>query len=74
MMKKVVFKIKGMHCVSCALNIDGELEDNKGVKSSRTHYAKSETIVEYEQNKISEANLKAIIEKLGYQAETISAS
>ena len=43
-MKKLVLKIKGMHCTSCAMNIDGELEDTKGVKEANTSYAKQKTI------------------------------
>jgi len=30
-MQKIKLKINGMHCVSCAMNIDGDLEDTEGV-------------------------------------------
>jgi Cu+-exporting ATPase len=68
MEKTVKLKITGMHCVSCALTIDMELEDN-GVKSSETNYARSETEVSFYENKISLEKIKSLIEKLGYKVE-----
>lgn len=66
-MKKIKFKIEGMHCSSCAMDIDGQLEDN-GVLESRTSYAKSITEVEFNPNDISEERIIKIIEKTGYKA------
>ncbi len=70
-MKKIKLKIEGMHCTSCAMNIDGELEDAEGVKESNTNYAKSETEVIFEKNIISETVIIEIIEKVGYKAKKI---
>ena len=69
MIQKTVFKISGMHCVSCALNIDGELEDTEGVKESNTSYVKSETEVSYDADKIKDEEIIGIIKKAGYRAE-----
>lgn len=65
-MKKVRFFITGMHCVSCALNIDFALED-LGVKSAKTSYARSKTEVEFDPTKISVKQITEAIEKIGYQ-------
>ncbi len=70
-MIKKLFKISGMHCISCAMNIDGELEDTAGVKSSCTNYAKSQTEVEFDENKVSDKQIKNIIEKTGYLADNV---
>jgi len=67
-MLKKKFKIEGMHCTSCAMNIDGELEDTDGVVCSNTSYAKQETEVEYDEKKISEEKIIEIVEKTGYKA------
>lgn len=67
-MIKQKFEIKGMHCTSCAMNIDGELEDTEGVNSSSTNYAKSVTEVEFEKDKISEEKITQIIKSVGYEA------
>lgn len=68
-MKTSVFKITGMHCSSCAINIDGELEDTDGVKESDTSYAKQETLVTYDEAKITPDKVISIIKTLDYEAE-----
>lgn len=69
-MIKRKFKISGMHCSSCCLNIDGDLEDLlKGVKSSNTNYAKSETEVEFDEEKVSVEKIIKSIENTGYKAQ-----
>lgn len=62
----VTFKIEGMHCNSCAMNIDGELEDTEGVSIAETNYAKSETVITYDPAKVTEAKLKEVIKSLDY--------
>lgn len=62
------FSITGMHCTSCALNIDFDVEELKGVKESKTHYAKSQTTVTYDETLLSEEDILAVIKKLGYEA------
>ena len=53
-MTKKTFRLSGMHCTSCAMNIDFALED-MGVKSAKTSYAKQETEVEFDEQKIKKA-------------------
>lgn len=67
-MKKIKLKIEGMHCTSCAMNIDGELEDTDGVKSSNTNYARQSTEVEYDEEKLDENKVIKIIKNVGYTA------
>ena len=70
-MSKIVkkkLKIEGMHCASCAMNIDGELEDTEGVKNSNTNYAKQNTEVEFDEEKIDESKIIKIIKTVGYTA------
>lgn len=68
-MVKKVFKIVDMHCTSCAMTIDGDLEDTGKVKSSSTNYAKGQTEVEFDPEKISEQDILEIIKKTGYTAK-----
>jgi len=68
-MTKKKFTIVGMHCVSCAMGIDGDLEDTEGIKTSCTNYAKAQTEVEFDPEKVSEEQLVSIITKAGYKAE-----
>lgn len=67
-MVKKKLKIEGMHCNSCALLIDMDLEDLEGVKSAETSYAKSETKVEYDEEKVDLHKILHIIKEAGYQA------
>ncbi len=63
------FKITGMHCVSCAMNIDGELEDTEGVKSAKTSYTKQETEVEFDSDKVTNNQIEKVVKGLGYLAK-----
>lgn len=60
------FKIQGMHCVGCAMTIDGVVEDLQGVKSATTHYARQILKVEYDAQKINEQAILAAISEAGY--------
>lgn len=63
----ITLKLDGMHCSSCSLNIDGELEDTEGVLSVKTSYPKSETTVEYDSHIVKLPAIKKVIESLGYK-------
>lgn len=63
------FLIRGMHCVACAMDIDGMLEDHQGIISSTTSYQKSQTKVEYDHHQLTPDKIQALIEKTGYHAE-----
>lgn len=67
-MAKKKFKITGMHCSSCALTIDMDLEDLEGIKFAKTSYAKQETEVEFESGQITDAKVLETIKKSGYTA------
>lgn len=73
-MIKLRFKIIGMHCTSCAMNIDGELEDTEGVKESKTSYAKQETEVTFNPDTISIDAIISVIRRLDdkYDAKVIN--
>lgn len=65
---KKIFKIEGMHCTSCAMNIDFDLEDMTGIKSAKTSYAKQVCEVEYDIERISEDAIIDLIKNTGYKA------
>lgn len=67
---KVTIKIGGMHCSSCALTIDDELEELAGVYKARSSYAKGEVIVRFDPQKVTTKKLESAISKLGYTIET----
>lgn len=63
-MKKITLQLEGMHCTSCAFNIDGELEDTEGVIESKTNYAKQRAEVKFDSEKINPNTIISIIKKL----------
>lgn len=68
MITKKKFKIDGMHCTSCSMMIDGDLEEKEGVISASTNYARQEAIIEYDESKISYTKITEIIRNTGYDA------
>ena len=67
MIQNINIKISGMHCVSCAMNIDGELEDLVGVLESRTNYIKQVTEVKFDDQKVGKDSIIDTILKTGYE-------
>jgi copper chaperone CopZ len=68
MMTKKRFQVQGMHCVGCAMTIDGALEDLPGVKSASANYARQIVDVEYDETRLTEAQIIAAVEQAGYKA------
>lgn len=64
-MKKQTFKVIGMHCTSCALMIESDLED-AGVKA-KCNYAKETLEVEFDEKKVTEKKISDVVLKAGYQ-------
>jgi uncharacterized protein len=64
-MTKKTYKIKGMHCNSCATLIEKELQSI--VNSVSASYSKEEAVIDYDESKISEDEIKKRVEKLGYE-------
>jgi len=65
--KTVTLKLSGLHCASCSLNIDGELEDLPGVFSVSTSYAKQESVITYDPKLANLSQFRTVIENLGYK-------
>ncbi len=73
-MSKIVkkkLKIEGMHCTSCSMNIDFDLEDLEGVKKCQTSYAKQESDVEFDEEKIKLQQILDQVKKTGYRAKAL---
>lgn len=66
---KKKFKILDMHCSSCALTIDMDLEEVNGVKKAQTSYARAETEIEFDAQTVSEDLILETIRKSGYSVE-----
>ncbi len=67
-MTKKKFKVEGMHCTSCALSIDEELEEVLGVRRSKTSYARQISEVEFDERQVNDTGILQAISKAGYKA------
>ncbi|MFZ2199778.1 MAG: heavy metal-associated domain-containing protein [Microgenomates group bacterium] len=63
----ITLRLSGLHCSSCSLNIDSELEDLPGVLSVSTSYAKQESVITYDPQMVAPKEFIKIITSLGYK-------
>ena len=68
-MKKITIPISGMHCASCAINIERKLKKLDGVSNVNVNFATNKATVEYSEDKVGAGNFKETIEHLGYGAD-----
>ncbi len=66
MIKKSELKIAGMHCASCAANIEKNLGKLKGIKSASVNFATESVQIEHEHN-LPEEKIRETIHNLGYK-------
>ena len=67
-LRTITLQIVGMHCGSCAINIDFELEDIEGVKEAKTQYGKQQSVVTIEHGRVTHEQILDVIAELGYEA------
>ncbi|MFD7256599.1 cation transporter [Streptomyces sp. NPDC059874] len=69
----VVLRIEGMHCSSCVLLVDEELEELAGVRSARTSLRDARAVVRLDQpGAVHTDELVAAVERAGYRAVPIN--
>ena len=66
-MKKIVMYIQGMHCASCASNIEKSLSKINGIKNIRVNVIMKKGYAEIEDN-VKEEDIKNAVKKAGYTA------
>ncbi|HEX3013303.1 MAG TPA: HAD-IC family P-type ATPase, partial [Methanobacterium sp.] len=64
--KKANIKISGMHCASCALNVENSLKDLEGVEEAQVNIGTEKATVEYDPEKLKLSELENAIENAGY--------
>src|SRR3990167_11305557 len=61
-----IYKIKGMHCASCAGIIERTFKKTEGVESAEVNYGTETAKISYNESKTSPHHLSKKIEPLGY--------
>jgi len=69
-MKKVRLSISGMHCASCASNIERSLKKVKGVSEVSVSAVTNKAFIECDEN-VSVEEMKKAVDKAGYKVVSI---
>lgn len=64
--ESISFGISGMHCASCAANIERALKKRPGVYKANINYASEKANVEYDPSVIKRGEIGKIIANLGW--------
>ncbi len=68
MATRITLKIQGMECPNCAMKLE-QMEDSLiGVLKAEASYHKAQMVVEYNAAEVTENQIRAEIERLGYSA------
>lgn len=65
---ETILKIGGMHCASCALNIETALKKTGGITSANVSFPLEQAKIAYDPEIVSISEIKKAIENVGYTA------
>jgi copper chaperone CopZ len=68
-MIKKTYKIPDMHCSNCAMKLESIEDDLPGIREISASYHKQQMVVEFDEARVSEAQILAAVAKKGYHAE-----
>jgi Cu+-exporting ATPase len=60
------YAVPDMHCANCVMRIEGLEDTLPGIKRIAASYRTGKVTVEFDEAQISEAQIIAVVEKLGY--------
>ncbi|MDD5251570.1 MAG: heavy metal translocating P-type ATPase [Patescibacteria group bacterium] len=67
-MKNLRMEISGMHCASCAVNLERSLRDVVGVEEANVNFALRNATVLYDPERTDEGIIRAAVADAGYEA------
>ncbi|AEE14078.1 heavy metal translocating P-type ATPase [Thermodesulfobium narugense DSM 14796] len=67
-MEKLILKIEGMSCASCAMNVEKALKKVKGVENAVVNLASEKALITFNPKDFSEKDAFEAVEKAGYKA------
>jgi copper chaperone len=73
-MIKKTFSVPDMHCSNCSMKLEGLEDVLDGIKEIKASYHKQQMIVEFDETRVSEAQIIAAAKKKGYTAVLSSGS
>jgi len=71
-LRKARLRIVGVHCSTCIIPVRRALENADGIKSVGANYMTDLILVDYDEKITNEAEIVALIKKVGYAAITLA--
>lgn len=68
-MKTETFKVNGMSCGGCAINVAGALKAVDGVNDAQVSLERKEATVDFDDSRTSTEQLKSAVRHAGYEVE-----
>jgi copper chaperone CopZ len=66
-----IYRVDGMHCSGCPMEIESIEDDLPGIKKVSASYKKGQMVVEFDEALVNEAQILAAVERHGYHAEAM---
>jgi len=67
--RNIKIKTKGMHCQSCEMLVKESIEELEGIKNANADHKSGIIEVDFDDSKVEESAIKAVISKEGYKPE-----
>ena len=66
--KKATIRVDGMTCSKCSGSVEKALKATPGVERVEVSHERKEAVVEYDDEKVTEAKLREVINSTGFKA------
>lgn len=66
--KTATIRVEGMHCKMCSSSVAKALEATEGVEKVEVSHEKGVAVVQYDDQKVTEAKLREVINGTGFKA------
>lgn len=66
--KTVTIRVEGMHCNMCSVSVTKALKATAGVEKVEVSHEKGTAVIQYDDQKVTEAQLREVINGTGFKA------
>jgi copper chaperone len=66
--KTVTIRVDGMKCAKCSGAVTKALKATEGVEDAQVNHEKGEAVIKYDDQKLTEAKLREVINGTGFKA------
>ena len=65
--KTATIKVEGMKCGKCSASVSKALKATEGVEDVQVNHEKGEAVIKYDDQKLTEAKLREVINSTGFK-------